>query len=96
MIGVVLDTNVVVSANLNDQGLEAFVVSLVLTRQLRFYVSDPLLDEYERVLRYADFLITGNKRHFPRSWQQTQVVNARVRAQVVTPPRAGSAAAAGE
>jgi putative PIN family toxin of toxin-antitoxin system len=25
----------------------------------------------------ADFLVTGNKRHFPRQWRQTAVVNAR-------------------
>ena len=53
MIGVVLDTNVVVSANLNDEGLEAFVVSLALERQVRLYVSAPILAEYEQVLRYS-------------------------------------------
>ncbi len=25
----------------------------------------------------ADFLVTGNKRHFPEQWRQTVVVNAR-------------------
>lgn len=25
----------------------------------------------------ADFLVTGNKRHFPKRWNETQVVNAR-------------------
>jgi uncharacterized protein len=25
----------------------------------------------------ADYLVTGNKRHFPRQWKQTLVVNAR-------------------
>ncbi len=25
----------------------------------------------------ADYLVTGNKRHFPKQWRQTQVVNAR-------------------
>jgi uncharacterized protein len=25
----------------------------------------------------ADYLVTGNKRHFPREWRQTLVVNAR-------------------
>jgi hypothetical protein len=24
----------------------------------------------------ADFLVTGNNRHFPKPWQQTAVVNA--------------------
>ena len=25
----------------------------------------------------ADFLVTGNKRHFPKQWKATKVVNAR-------------------
>jgi predicted nucleic acid-binding protein len=25
----------------------------------------------------ADFLITGNKRHFPKRWKATQILNAR-------------------
>ena len=25
----------------------------------------------------ADFLVTGNRRHFPQQWRQTLVVNAR-------------------
>lgn len=126
MIGLVLDTNVLVSANLSGEGLEALVVSLALNRRTQLYVSEPILQEYERVLRYprlkfvpsevtrflarlrlgsflvmpahtvsasrdeadnrflecaeaarADFLVTGNKRHFPKSWKTTEVVNAR-------------------
>jgi uncharacterized protein len=116
MIGVILDTNVLVSANLNSDGLEALVVSLALNRKVQLYVSEPILAEYERVLLYprlkfspqevgrfmalvrrasvlvkpahmvsestddadnrflecaetagADFLVTGNRRHFPKS-----------------------------
>src|SRR5579871_2979010 len=52
MTGVVIDTNVLVSANLSDEGLEAFVVSLALSGLLKLYISGPILDEYERVLRY--------------------------------------------
>ena len=126
MISAVLDTNVLVSANLNDEGLEAFVVSLALNQRLPFYVSEPILREYERVLRYArlkfipseidaflkkvrdasilvapthvvtechhepdnrflecaekakaDYLVTGNIKHFPAHWKHTHVVNAR-------------------
>ena len=126
MIGLILDTNVLVSANLNGDGLEALVVSLALNRKVQLYVSEPILAEYEQVLLYprlkfrpqevdrfmalirrasalvrparlvsesthdadnrflecaeaagADFLVTGNKRHFPRRWEKTQVVNAR-------------------
>jgi putative PIN family toxin of toxin-antitoxin system len=53
MIGVVFDTNVLVSANINHEGLEALVVSFGLSGELRFFVSLPILDEYERVLRYS-------------------------------------------
>ena len=126
MIRLVLDTNVLVSANLNDEGLEALIVALALNRKLELCVSQPILEEYERVLLYprlkfdptevshfldrlrrnstvihptkqisespdeadnrflecveaasADFLVTGNKRHFPESWKSTEVVNAR-------------------
>jgi uncharacterized protein len=104
----------------------AFVVSLALSGRLRFYVSPPILDEYERVLRYprlnfqpdqvtafmrrvrqastmvhptitvnkakdepdnrflecaetaaADYLVTGNLRHFPNRWKTTEIVNPR-------------------
>ena len=126
MTGVVLDTNVLVSANLNDQGHEALVVSLALGRRLQIYISVPILTEYGRVLNYprlkfnpdtvasflrrlrdasamvhprvavtkakhepdnrflecaqeaqADYLVTGNLRHFPPQWKDTRVVNSR-------------------
>ena len=126
MIGMVFDTNVLVSANLSDEGLEAVVVSLAFNQIIQLYVSEPILKEYERVLRYprlkletkqvlrflarlrrssvlvipthtvsaspdeadnrflecaeaarADFLVTGNKKHFPKRWKSTEVVNSR-------------------
>ena len=126
MIGLVLDTNVLVSANLSDEGLEVLIVSLALNQKVQLYVSEPILQEYERVLRYprlkfdtkqvaqflarlrrgsvlvmpvhtvsaspdeadnrflecaeaasALFLVTGNKKHFPKRWKTTEVVNAR-------------------
>jgi uncharacterized protein len=126
MIRLVLDTNVLVSANLAAEGLEAVIVGLVLNRKVQLWVSIPVLEEYERVLRYpklkfipkevtaflarlrlsselvtparsisestdeadnrflecaeaafADYLVTGNKRHFPKRWKTTVVVNAR-------------------
>src|ERR1017187_32786 len=125
MIRVVLDTNVLVSANLSEEGLETLVVSLALNRKIQLHVSEPILQEYERVLRSprlkfeakevarflarlrrgsalvmptrkvsaspdeadnrllecaeaarADFLVTGNKKHFPQRWKTTEVVNA--------------------
>lgn len=121
-----LDTNVVVSAHLNDEGHERHVLDLVLAAKLQLAVSSVILAEYEGVLRRpkfgidpklvtrslrqmrsgarivkpqreltvatdaadnrflecaqaarADYLVTGNKRHFPKSWRQTIVVNAR-------------------
>jgi putative PIN family toxin of toxin-antitoxin system len=126
MIGLVIDTNVLVSANLNAGGLEAVVVALAFNQKTRMYVSGPILAEYERVLLYprlkfkpaqirkvmrllrdrsvlvaparvvtacrddpdnrflecaeaaaAEFLVTGNKRHFPERWKTTRVVNSR-------------------
>jgi predicted nucleic acid-binding protein len=33
----------------------------------------------------ADYLVTGNKRHFPKRWRQTTVVNARELLEWVVP-----------
>jgi uncharacterized protein len=126
MIRLVLDTNILVSANVNGGGLEAMVVSLGLNKKVQLCVSEPVFNEYEQVLSYprlkfvrkeitsflgrlrsasilvapthrvsaspdepdnrflecaesagADFLVTGNKRHFPKRWKNTEVVNAR-------------------
>jgi len=33
----------------------------------------------------ADYLVTGNKRHFPGKWRQTQIVNARELLEWVVP-----------
>lgn len=123
---IVLDTNVVVSAHLNSEGYERHVLDLSLARKLQLFVSQPILDEYEGVLRRpkfaiqpkqinrslrmlrsvartvrpmrelditrdpadnrflecadaakADYLVTGNKRHYPKQWRQTLVVSAR-------------------
>ena len=121
---VVLDTNVVVSAHLNPDGLERAVLNWALDQG--FFVSEPILKEYGDVLRRtkfkidpglvteslglirskatlvsptrrvreshdpddnqflecaeaaaADYLVTGNKRHFPASYKNTRVVDAR-------------------
>jgi uncharacterized protein len=126
MIKVVIDTNVLVSAVIKEQGAEAAVLNFVATGRLDLYVSRPILEEYKGVLarpkfasldpprvqrvlaildaatvlvpavkraaspdesdnRFlecaevaeADYLITGNARHFPTEWKGTQVVNAR-------------------
>jgi putative PIN family toxin of toxin-antitoxin system len=126
MIKLVLDTNLVVSAVINDKGLEARVLDLAANRRVALYVSVPILAEYESVLsrrrfrltkgqvreimrliransslvrpthtvtispdepdnRFlecaeaaeAQYLVTGNKRHFPKRWKNTVMVNAR-------------------
>jgi putative PIN family toxin of toxin-antitoxin system len=56
-IRVVLDTNVVVSAHLNAEGYERHVLDLVLAGKLQMAVSEPILAEYEGVLRRPKFAI---------------------------------------
>jgi putative PIN family toxin of toxin-antitoxin system len=126
MIRVVLDTNVLVSALLTQDGTEAAVLSRIIEGKLMWCVSEVVLAEYAAVLKRpkfknidptkidmalaaahtgemsiitgkvtrspddadnrflecaeaarADFLITGNKRHFPQRWKATEIVNAR-------------------
>ena len=45
MIGVVTDTNVVVSAHLNEEGHEATVLDLIFAGELQLFVSPPILEE---------------------------------------------------
>ncbi|MDP9169526.1 MAG: putative toxin-antitoxin system toxin component, PIN family, partial [Acidobacteriota bacterium] len=120
---VVLDTNVLISACLKPQGLEAQVVRMVLSGSASLFVTEAILEEYRDVFsrpkfahfpaqlladlerlagevtpheavtaatdeddnRFlecaqaaaADFLITGNLRHYPAEWAGTRIVNAR-------------------
>lgn len=55
VIRVVLDTNVVVSGHLVAVGYERHVLDLVLAKRLQIAVSDPILKEYEGVLRRPKF-----------------------------------------
>lgn len=122
----VVDTNVLVSAALKPESLQSTVFVIAITRPARFYVSQPILEEYADVLarrelrirkglrlqllqlirnrgtlvapRYslevtsdpddnkfvecadaarADYLITGNLKHFPRFWKGTKVISPR-------------------
>jgi uncharacterized protein len=122
----VIDTNVVVSAALHEEGLPRTVLMVAMTRPARLYVSRPVLGEYAEILSRAefdipkghrlrllqliknqsflvtpsrrlkvtsdpddnvflecaeaaraDYLITGNLRHFPRFWRGTKVINSR-------------------
>ena len=131
--GVVLDTNVIVSAHLKEEGLERFVLDLALARKLQLFLSDEILEEYAGVLAraafklspakvaaslrllekaatmiypqkkitaakdpddnkflecsaeaQADYLVTGNKKHYPQQWQRARIVNARELLQEIT------------
>jgi putative PIN family toxin of toxin-antitoxin system len=130
----VLDTNIVVSAALNAEGLQRTVLLVALTRPARLYVTEPVLSEYrivlsrpelkirkglqQQLLRWvgdraymvspsrqihaardpdddkflecadasrADYLVTGNLRHFPRFWKQTKVVTSREFVTLIAP-----------
>ena len=56
----VMDTNVLVSAQLNPNGNEAVILTLALNPAGPFYwyVSDDILTEYRRVLHYKKFPIS--------------------------------------
>ena len=122
----VLDTNLLVSAALNPEGLPRTVLLLALTKPARLYASDAILSEYRDVLSRpelhirkglrrhflqivenrahrilptrlplvtsdpddniflecadaagADYLVTGNPRHFPKFWKKTKIITAR-------------------
>jgi len=51
MIRVVIDTNVVVSAILVDEGHSAAILDLAVNREILMFTSPALLAEYEEVLR---------------------------------------------
>jgi|SRR5580700_7288514 putative PIN family toxin of toxin-antitoxin system len=124
MIRVVIDTNVVVSANLKDEGLPAAILDLAAHKKILMCVSEPILAEYTDVLQRsrlnlprrrvarslavirktslfveptrtvtviknddpdnrflecahaagADYLVTGNTKHFPVTFENTLVV----------------------
>jgi len=131
-VGLVLDTNIVVSAHLKETGFERFVFDLALNSIVRFYVTAEIMKEYADVLERpklrisvqkrteslefikqsailvtpaspvsaasdpddniflecaeaaaADYLVTGNKRHFPARWKSTKIVDAREFAEIL-------------
>jgi putative PIN family toxin of toxin-antitoxin system len=130
----VIDTNVVISAALNPEGLQRTTLLLAITRPAHLYVSEEILEEYAGVLprphlhirrgvrqqllqliknhshivaqsrRFevasdpddnmfiecadaarADYLITGNQRHFPKYWKKTKIINSRELLSIVAP-----------
>jgi putative PIN family toxin of toxin-antitoxin system len=126
MTRVVVDTNVVVSGTLVDQGLSASILDLAANKKIHMIVSPDILAEYAGVLRRprfklspshvdkvlsvirktsemvkptrklfisrdetdnrfyecaeagkADFLVTGNRKHFPVHHKGTRIVSPR-------------------
>jgi putative PIN family toxin of toxin-antitoxin system len=122
----VIDTNVLVSAALQPEGLQRTTLILATNKPARLYVTLPILEEYADVLSRpelgirkglrlqllqliknnahtvapsrrldvcgdpdgniflecadkagADYLITGNSRHFPKFWKKTKIITAR-------------------
>ena len=122
----VIDTNIVVSAALNEDGLQRTALLIATTGPARLFVSEPIIEEYSRVLARpylriskglrqrllqliwnrskvvvprrrieaaldpddnmflecadsarADYLVTGNLKHFPKFWKNTKVIGAR-------------------
>ena len=57
----VIDTNVVVSAQLKPHGNEAVVLALALSPAgpVEWYASDAILAEYSRVLHYKKFPLSS-------------------------------------
>jgi len=61
MIRVVLDTNVIVSALLTDQGLPALILDLAISRNIQLFYSQALMSEYEEVLSRRRFNFPSKK-----------------------------------
>ena len=134
MIRVVIDTNVVVSANLVKEGPSAAILSLAINKNILMFVSAPVLEEYKKVLNRprlkidpvqilgvlvdirkasemvtptrtieeikdqpdnrflecaaeaaADYLVTGNTKHFPQQFENIQIVTPRQFLEFIVP-----------
>ena len=130
----VIDTNIVVSAALKQDGLQRTVLLLAITKPARLYVSNVMMDEDRDVLgrrrlniprghrqqllqlirsrshsvtptrllqvtadpddnkflacadaARADYLVTGNQKHFPKFWKKTKVISSREFVDIVAP-----------
>ena len=80
MVRVVLDTNIVVRASLTPGGPPATIVELALRGVFTLTVLTD--DEDNRLLEcaeaaQADFLVTGNRKHFPAFLHRTRIITAR-------------------
>lgn len=55
MLKVVFDTNIVVSALLNEVGLPALLLDLATNKKIDLFYSEALMTEYEKVLKRKKF-----------------------------------------
>jgi putative PIN family toxin of toxin-antitoxin system len=137
-LGLVIDTNVVVSAALKPEGLQRTVLLLAMTKSVRWYVSEAIVAQYALVLArpelkirrssrqqllqliknharvvvpsrmaqitsdpddnifvecadaaHADYLVTGNQRHFPKFWKNTKIISSTEFLSVIAPHLVG-------
>jgi putative PIN family toxin of toxin-antitoxin system len=61
MIRVVIDTNVLVSALLTSGGLPEAVIDLAISGEVQWFASEPVLAEYEEVLKRPRLAIDSGK-----------------------------------
>jgi putative PIN family toxin of toxin-antitoxin system len=78
MIRVVIDTSVLVSAVISPAGPNAELFDFIVTRQLRPYLTDAVLEEYERVFQY-DRLQHLDKRRIARLRTMLERVGVKVK-----------------
>jgi len=77
MTQVVIDTNVVVSANLVDAGPSAAIFRLAVHQKIiQMCISPAVLAEYEEAAA-AEYLITGNTQHFSQDHAPTRIITPR-------------------
>jgi len=55
MMGVVIDTNILVSALISPKGNPAKIIEMIITGKLKIFYSDEILGEYEEVLLRPKF-----------------------------------------
>lgn len=87
-------------SGLKPDGLERTVLLLAISKPAKLYVTEAILAEYREVLArpedddkflecadtaHADYLVTGNPRHFPKFWKNTKVITSREFISIVAP-----------
>jgi putative PIN family toxin of toxin-antitoxin system len=69
---IVLDTNVLVSARINSQGIPSKIINLILDGKIQIVTSPCVADEYREVTARAKFHPYG----FPPIWLNTLIRNS--------------------